>query len=92
MGGPVANCRVTGSRKSVTDMGGAMKNSQRLSIDLAACSGHGRCYSLAPELVEPDEDGFPVTLHTSLDDPAGLERARRIVAACPEQAISLSDA
>ena len=29
----------------------------RLRIDAEMCTGHGRCYALAPEVFEPDEDG-----------------------------------
>jgi ferredoxin len=29
----------------------------KISIDAEACTGHGRCYSLAPALFAGDEDG-----------------------------------
>ena len=29
----------------------------RVRVDRDRCQGHGRCYSLAPELFEPDEVG-----------------------------------
>ncbi|MEY2569930.1 MAG: ferredoxin [Acidimicrobiaceae bacterium] len=62
----------------------------RLEIDLDACTGHGRCYSLAPNLFEPDEeDGHGVVLNGG-EVPAGeADAARRAVANCPERAITL---
>ena len=29
-------------------------------MDGDACTGHGRCYSLAPDVFEPDDDGHSV--------------------------------
>jgi ferredoxin len=29
----------------------------KVHVDQEICQGHGRCYSLAPELFEPDEIG-----------------------------------
>lgn len=67
-------------------------SAHRLLIDLDQCTGHGRCYSLAPQLVDADNEGSPVVLRelvTSADDVAA---AQKIVASCPEQAIRLSPA
>ena len=59
----------------------------RLSIDTDACSGHGRCYDAAPELIEPDEFGLARVI--GVEVAAGLEeRARRAVISCPERAIT----
>ena len=30
----------------------------KLSVDAARCTGHGRCYTLAPGLLDFDEDGY----------------------------------
>ena len=30
----------------------------KLQIDFEKCTGHGRCYSLAPEVYEPDDVGL----------------------------------
>lgn len=60
----------------------------QIAIDAAACTGHGRCYALAPGLVEPDDDGRGVV--TRPDVPAELEHeARRAAAGCPERAVGL---
>jgi ferredoxin len=60
----------------------------KLRIDADACTGHGRCYALAPELFDADEYGHG-TLLVEGDVPANLEdQGRLAVANCPERAIS----
>jgi ferredoxin len=64
----------------------------RLYIDPDLCAGHGRCYTLSPELIQADDEGFPVQQGSELDVPADLEEAgRKIVANCPEGAIKVLD-
>ena len=58
-----------------------------------ACQGHGRCYSLAPDLLESDDEGF-VTIAGG--DPIELsddqrELADELVGTCPEGAIIVID-
>ena len=62
----------------------------KLRIDREACTGHGRCYVLAPDVFEPDDEGHSVAL---VDDipPALLEHAQLAVANCPESAITIVD-
>jgi ferredoxin len=60
----------------------------RLRIDLEACTGHGRCYSLAPELFDADDFGHAVLLAPEVGE-ADEARARLAVSNCPERAISL---
>ena len=63
----------------------------KIHIDQDRCQGHGRCYALAPELVEPDEigngreigDGIVPAEHEAL-----AEKAR---ANCPEDAVILEE-
>jgi ferredoxin len=62
----------------------------QLSIDRAQCNGHGRCYSLAPALVDPDDDGYPVIVREFPETAEDITLAQAIVASCPEQAISLN--
>lgn len=64
----------------------------RLTLDRERCTGHGRCYALAPELfAADDDDGHGILLVTG-DLPADLEAAaRRAVLNCPERAIELRD-
>jgi ferredoxin len=35
--------------------------SAKLSVDESRCTGHGRCYTVAPKLLTDDDEGF-VTL------------------------------
>lgn len=62
-----------------------------LAVDAARCTGHGRCYAAAPDLLSDDDEGF-VTLRGSsmtIDD-SRLDEAEDAVAACPERAITLT--
>jgi ferredoxin len=60
----------------------------RIEIDSERCTGHGRCYTLAPELFDADDEGHGRVLADAV--PAGLEdKARMAVQNCPEQAITL---
>jgi ferredoxin len=62
----------------------------RLRIDTDLCTGHGRCYSLAPELFEPDEDDGHGVVIGDGTVPAGKEElAEKAVRNCPERAISV---
>ena len=60
----------------------------RIVLDPDRCQGHGRCYTLAPELFDSDDLGHCVVLADEV--PAGCEEAARNgVENCPEQALSL---
>jgi ferredoxin len=62
----------------------------RIAVDADRCTGHGRCYSVAPELLDSDESGYVNIRGTSIDVPAGLEPAAEEAASwCPEQAVTL---
>ena len=62
-----------------------------LRINPIACTGHRACAEVAPELIEPDEWGYPI-VHAG-PVPRGLEReARRAVATCPVLALRLQPA
>ena len=63
----------------------------RIAIDAEKCQGHNRCYALAPELVDVDDMGMALVRNDGLV-PDGLEeKARLLVANCPEYAITLSE-
>jgi ferredoxin len=60
----------------------------RLLVDWTRCAGHGLCARLAPELVQPGRQGYPVFLDMPV--PFWLEReARQAVAMCPALALRL---
>ncbi|HEX5586969.1 MAG TPA: ferredoxin [Acidimicrobiia bacterium] len=62
----------------------------KLQIDFEKCTGHGRCYSLAPEVFEPDDVGHSMLVSDEV--PPELEHKARLgVENCPEQAISIVD-
>jgi ferredoxin len=52
------------------------------------CSGQGRCYMLAPEVFEADDEGYNVAIGRTIEVPSHLEDAARIgVVNCPEKAL-----
>ena len=63
----------------------------KLTIDRDRCTGHGRCYTLVPELFECDDDGYGVVTVAEVTDELA-ERARIGVVNCPEDAIALEEA
>jgi ferredoxin len=63
----------------------------RLILDTERCTGHGRCYALAPQLFEPDDEGYGRLLSDG-DVPTELqELARKAALNCPEHAIDIVD-
>jgi ferredoxin len=63
----------------------------KVVIDADACTGHGRCYMVAPSVFTSDDSGFGVAV-TDVDlDPGQLVEARSAVANCPERAIALTE-
>jgi len=63
----------------------------RIEVDLSLCTGHGRCYSLAPEVYDADDDGYCAT-RTLEVPPALTEQALVGVRNCPERAITVGEA
>ena len=61
----------------------------RISIDADRCTGHGRCYTLAPDIFDADEIGHSKLLieevHGELEQHASVAPQN-----CPENAITLS--
>jgi ferredoxin len=59
-----------------------------LQVNPIACTGHGVCAELLPELIVADEWGYPIIDPRPV--PVALERdARRAVSACPALALRL---
>ena len=63
----------------------------RVHIDPERCTGHGRCYSLVPELFDSDDAGRGTVIAGELADNL-VERALVAVRNCPEGAIELQPA
>jgi 4'-phosphopantetheinyl transferase len=63
----------------------------RVHVDEERCEGHGRCYSLAPELFAPDEIGNGHEVGDGTVPPELEHQARLAVANCPERAIALDE-
>ena len=64
----------------------------RLSVDTAVCTGHGRCYALAPQLFAPDDFGHCELVVGDGSVASELEEQARVGReSCPEQAITISD-
>jgi ferredoxin len=62
----------------------------KVRLDSTRCQGHGRCYSVAPEIFESDEEGYGLVVSPSPGE-AGREAARLAASNCPEQAITVED-
>lgn len=58
-------------------------------IDPERCHGHGRCYTLAPDLFEEDDEGYGQVLGDGSVPPDREQAARLAVSNCPERAISI---
>ena len=60
----------------------------KVVVDGDRCTGHGRCYILAPDVYDADDDGYSVP--GELKVPVGQEaKARQGAANCPEEAIEV---
>jgi ferredoxin len=61
----------------------------RVWIDADRCTGHGRCYTLAPDIFDADEVGHSIVL---IREVSGELEQHAVTGEqnCPEQAITLS--
>jgi ferredoxin len=61
----------------------------QVRIDEARCTGHGRCYAVAPQSFDYDDDGFGIVRDRVI--PAEREEeVRRAASACPESAVAIA--
>ena len=62
----------------------------KVRIDTQACTGHGRCYTLAPEVFDSDDRGYGMVREEVLSEDL---RPQAIIGEqnCPERAISIID-
>ena len=64
----------------------------KVSVSAELCTGHGRCYALAPDVYAPDDEGYNAARGETLevaDDQA--QNAARGARGCPERAIEVVD-
>jgi ferredoxin len=64
--------------------------SEILRVNPIACTGHGVCAELLPELIQLDPWGYPIVPRAELSDEL-LAHARRAVDACPVLALTLQE-
>ena len=64
----------------------------KLTISAELCSGHGRCYALAPDVYASDEEGYNSARGETIDVAENLaQSAARGARGCPERAIEVVD-
>jgi ferredoxin len=68
-----------------------MSRSRQLQVDMIACTGHGLCAELLPEVIQLDAWGYPILAKGPLPSDL-LPLARRTVTACPALALKLATA
>jgi ferredoxin len=61
----------------------------KVRLDPARCTGHGRCYTLAPNVFDADEEGRCVVRAEEVR-PAHEREARAAVINCPEDALAIT--
>jgi ferredoxin len=56
------------------------------------CTGHGRCWAVAPDVFSADDEGFNGELDTTVEVASGKEaEAEDAVLSCPESALEVVD-
>lgn len=62
----------------------------KITVRDERCTGHGRCYALAPELLDYDDEGYVTIRDQTIDVPNDqIGPAREAAATCPERAVEL---
>jgi ferredoxin len=62
----------------------------KVKIDADLCTGHGRCWVVAPEFYKLDDNGYNAERGKTIVVPVVLEAAARHGAEkCPERAITI---
>jgi ferredoxin len=62
----------------------------KLRVDAAECTGHGRCYRIAPDLLSYDDEGYVSIRGQAVDVPDDMvDLAQEAEGTCPEGAIIL---
>ena len=64
--------------------------SYQLRVNPIACTAHGLCAELLPEVIELDPWGYPILLSPTVPDDV-MDYARRAVDACPTLALLMEE-
>jgi ferredoxin len=60
----------------------------KVRVDGELCTGHGRCWTLAPDVYDADDEGFNSSAGGVVEVPPGSEdTALKGVRSCPEAAL-----
>ena len=59
-------------------------------VDRERCVGHGRCYVFAPDVFEPDDEGYSTVLLAE-PGPGQHDAVRSAARNCPEQAVIVEE-
>ena len=62
----------------------------KVGVDLAKCTGHGICESIAEEVFEVQDDGT-VLIHDAERPESDRDRMTQAVTQCPAAALTLTD-
>ena len=62
----------------------------KVTVESERCMGHGQCYAYAPDVYEPDEEGFCVVRKHDVEGD-DLDQALQGAQACPESAITANE-
>ena len=62
-----------------------------LRVNPIACTGHGMCAELLPEIIRLDPWGYPILSSPTVPRPL-VEHARRAAQACPTLALLIGEA
>ena len=61
----------------------------KIQFDRETCQGHGRCYALAPDLFDCDDEGYAFVREIGELNATQEQAARLAADSCPEFAIAV---
>jgi ferredoxin len=63
----------------------------KVHVDPSLCQGHNRCFALAPDLFQLDDDGFATAVGDGTVPPSREADAELAADNCPETAVLIAD-
>lgn len=63
----------------------------KVVVEPGKCQGHARCYALAPDFFDLDDEGYVAFSEKPLPTGSDEKLIRRGVNACPERALKLEE-